>query len=186
MTAPLHDKAPPPADAWTARAFRDIVGTFVTGITVIATGGDEPAGMTTNSFASVSLEPALVLFCARRGSQVDRALGASPYFTVNVLTSLQEDVARHFASSSRGVGIESFASVPWVPGSSGGAPVLTEATAAMECRVWRTYDGGDHAIVVGQVEQIHQLRGSGSVLAYHRGDYQRVPAPSHAARASGY
>lgn len=182
------DVGPPRADAWTAREFRDVVGTFVTGITVVATGGDEPAGMTTNSFASVSLDPALVLFCARRGSKVDRALAASRCFSVNVLTDRQEVVARHFASPDRGVGVESFASVPWLPGTCGGAPILTEATAALECSLWQTYDGGDHSIVVGKVERIHHLAHSGSVLAYHRGHYQRVHhhAGVPEVRASGY
>lgn len=166
--------------AWSPRLLRDVLGCFATGITVIATGDVEPVGMTTNSFASVSIDPALVLFCARLGSKVHRALSDDSTFSVNVLAGDHELVARHFASPDRGTGVRSFAPVRWQRGSRTDAPVIVDATASLECRVWNIYAGGDHLIYVGEVLALHRGSSPEHALVFMDGCYRRIardPAP---------
>ncbi|MBM6405604.1 flavin reductase family protein [Phycicoccus sp. CSK15P-2] len=172
---PVNASPASPAPAlWDDRDLRDVLGTFATGITVIATGGPDPVGMTTNSFTSVSLDPPLVLFCARRSSKVAARLEEDTAFTVNVLTGEQEHAARHFASSTRGTGVDSFRPVEWEWGSTVGAPVVTEASSTLECRVWKAHDGGDHVIYIGEVLALHRHRNDQHVLVYLDGDYHRL------------
>jgi flavin reductase (DIM6/NTAB) family NADH-FMN oxidoreductase RutF len=130
---------------------RRAFGSFATGVTVVTTGGDTPHGMTANSFASVSLEPPLVLICVDRGAVMHEILAATGTFGVSVLAADQEPVARHFANRWRPLGLAQFDGVDWLPGRQTGAPLIGGAVARFECEVWRTYDGGDHTIFLGSV-----------------------------------
>lgn len=141
----------PPHSVVDAKVLRQAFGTFATGVTVVTVGGSAPHGMTANSFASVSLDPPLVLICIDRDAVMHRSLDASGHFGVSVLTTQQEDVARHFSNRWRPLGAAQFEAVDWRPGRHTGAPLITGALAAFECEQWRAYDGGDHTIFIGKV-----------------------------------
>ncbi len=134
-----------------SKALRRAYGAFATGVTVVTVGGDTPHGMTANSFASVSLDPPLLLVCVNRTAMMHGFLGDMGEFGVSVLRSGQESVARYFADARRPLGAEQFDRVDWLPGSSTGVPLITGALAHFECAVWGSYDGGDHTIFVGRL-----------------------------------
>ncbi len=132
-----------------SRDFRNALGAYATGVTVItAMGpGDRPIGLTCNSFASVSLSPPLVLWSLVSASPNLSAFQQATHFTVNVLAAPQEPLAKQFAARSD----DKFAGVVWRRGL-GGAPVLDGAAAVFECRGVDRYYGGDHVIFLGAVE----------------------------------
>lgn len=141
---------------------RRAFGTFATGVTVVTVGGDNPHGMTANSFTSVSLDPPLVLVCIDREAVMHRNLLARGCFGVSVLAADQEKVARQFASRWRPLGIAQFDAVDWRPGRLTGAPLIMGALAHFECGLWRSYDGGDHTIFVGNLLSVEFSRGERS------------------------
>lgn len=132
-----------------SKLLRRAYGAFATGVTVVTVGGHTPHGMTANSFTAVSLDPPLVLICVDRTAIMHSVLDGAGRFGVSVLAAGQEAVARHFADRRRPLGLEQFAVVPWQPGPLTTAPLITGALAHFECELWRSYDGGDHTIVVG-------------------------------------
>ncbi|MEC7257671.1 MAG: flavin reductase family protein [Pseudomonadota bacterium] len=137
-----HDAA-----AFSTDDFRRCLGEYGTGVSVITTQhGGQVYGMTSNSFASVSLDPPLVLWSIRRESTSFDAFAASAHFTVNILSDTQVALSQRFAKS----GGDKFDGVDWREGA-GGAPVLTGAVASFQCRKHDSFDGGDHVILVGQV-----------------------------------
>ncbi|MEV0899203.1 flavin reductase family protein [Actinoplanes sp. NPDC049802] len=140
----------PASRAQDSTALRRTFGAFCTGVTVVTVGGEQPRGMTANSFTAVSLDPALVLVCVARDAVMHELLLRNDMFGISVLSATQEQIARHFASR-RPRGAEQFAFVDTLTGELSGAPMIARAAAHFECRLWRTYDGGDHTIVVGRV-----------------------------------
>jgi flavin reductase (DIM6/NTAB) family NADH-FMN oxidoreductase RutF/DNA-binding MarR family transcriptional regulator len=130
-------------------AFRRCLGQFATGVTIVtARSGDELVGMTANSFSSVSLDPPLVLWSAKRTSSSFAAFEAAAHFAVNVLASDQVHLSKHFGRS----GHDKFAGIPWRAGL-GGSPILDGAVASFECRRTVDYPGGDHLIFIGEVQR---------------------------------
>jgi flavin reductase (DIM6/NTAB) family NADH-FMN oxidoreductase RutF len=131
------------------RDFRNALGTFATGVTIVTAMSAEgqPYGVTCNSFASVSLNPPLVLWSLGMFSQGLTIFQNASHFTVNVLGSSQQLLASQFARSSG----DKFAGVSWVPGL-GNAPVLAGVVASFQCRAANRYYGGDHVIFLGAVE----------------------------------
>ncbi len=147
------------------RALRDALGCFATGITVVTTLTDgRPLGMTANSFASVSMDPPLVLWSPARKSARFPAFEAATHFAIHVLAADQQSLSNRFAQD--GLNFEGF---DWSPGI-GGVPLFEGCTARFECAHSAGHDGGDHLIMVGEV-----LRFSGTdaaPLLYHRGQYR--------------
>ena len=131
------------------RDFRNALGTFATGVTIVTAMSAEgkPYGVTCNSFASVSLNPPLVLWSLGMFSQGLTVFQNASHFTVNVLSASQQVLASQFAKSSG----EKFAGVSWTPGL-GNAPVLADVVASFQCRAANRYYGGDHIIFLGAVE----------------------------------
>jgi flavin reductase (DIM6/NTAB) family NADH-FMN oxidoreductase RutF len=131
------------------RDFRTALGSYATGVTIItAVGSDgKPYGITCNSFASVSLNPPLVLWSLVLYSSSFSAFQDATHFAVNVLGVSQQALAHKFAKSSD----EKFVGVEWTPGL-GGAPLLTKSVANFQCRSVNRYYGGDHVIFLGAVE----------------------------------
>jgi flavin reductase (DIM6/NTAB) family NADH-FMN oxidoreductase RutF len=131
------------------RDFRNALGTYGTGVTIItATAADgKPYGITCNSFASVSLNPPLVLWSLGVYSSSLVVFQNASHFTVHVLGTSQQALANKFAKSSE----DKFAGVDWTPGL-GNAPVLAESVANFQCRSVNRYYGGDHVIFLGAVE----------------------------------
>jgi 4-hydroxyphenylacetate 3-hydroxylase, reductase component len=146
-------------------AFRRCLGQFGTGVTVItAADGDELVGMTANSFSSVSLEPPLVLWSAKQTSQSFPTFKAATHFAVNVLCSDQIGHSKHFGRS----GADKFSDISWSRGI-GGAPLLDGILCSFECRKVAEYPGGDHLIVLGEVERF--VRHDRGALLFAQGRY---------------
>ena len=130
--------------------FRLVMGQFASGVAVVTTrSGESLAGLTVNAFASVSLEPPLVLICIDLHSHVLASLRTSGTFVVNILTSEQEHLSRCFASPSQ-ERYEHFCRASYHNAATG-SPVLDDALAFIDTRVVAEYPGGDHAIFLGQV-----------------------------------
>jgi len=149
---------------FTQRDLRDALGRFATGVTVVTTmSARGPLGITANSFASVSLDPPLVLWSPARKSSRFAAFEAASHFAVHVLAADQREIAQHFARI--GDGFERFGFAPGL----GEAPLLGGCAARLECRHAAQFDGGDHLICVGEVLRLaHADR---PPLLFHRGAY---------------
>jgi len=150
------------------RDFRNALGAYGTGVTIItATAADgKPYGITCNSFASVSLNPPLVLWSLGIYSSSLMVFQNASHFTVHVLGTSQQALANKFAKSSE----DKFAGVDWTPGL-GNAPVLAESVANFQCRSVNRYYGGDHVIFLGAVEAY--AYNTGEPLLFARGTYGR-------------
>lgn len=149
--------------------FRQVLGHFATGVTVVTTAeGGEPAGLSVNSFTSVSLDPPLVAFCVARESSTWPRIRGSGRFCVNILSEDQEDLCRVFAV--RG-GRDKFRGVGWRPAESG-APIVSGALAWIDCTVEDEHVAGDHIIVVGRVGELG-VEQEGRPLVFYRGGYGR-------------
>jgi flavin reductase (DIM6/NTAB) family NADH-FMN oxidoreductase RutF len=147
-------------------SFRTVLGHFATGVTIItAMDGDEPIGVSANSFTSVSLDPPLVLFCAAKASTTWPRIEAAGKFTVNILNEHQEDVCRVFATK----GADRFSRIGWRT-SANGQPILHDSLAYIDCEMQEQHDAGDHIIVVGRVQELGVLSEEGPLLFY-RGGY---------------
>lgn len=149
-----------------AAVMREVLGHFVSGIVVVtAAGPTGPAGFTCQSFASLSLEPPLVSFAAARTSTTWPRIRDAGAFCVNVLAADHQELSVGFARS----GLDKFAGVPWRPAPSG-APVLEGVSAWIDCTLWNEYDGGDHTVVVGLVQDLGASP-ERLPLLYYRGRY---------------
>ena len=149
--------------------FRSVLGRFPSGVTVVTTkaadGSDQ--GMTVSAFCSLSLEPPLILICIEKTASVYTALTKAPAFIVNVLSDKQEQIARRFAI----VDIDRFEGVGFSR-SRNGIVVLDDVLGVIECNRVALHDGGDHTIVVGEVEAGRVE--NGSPLLYYRGGYAQM------------
>lgn len=148
--------------------FRRILGHWVTGVAVVAstTESGDPCGFTANAFTSLSLEPPLVLVCVDRAADSLAGIRDTGRFTVNVLGSEDERLARHFAADSDA----KFDGVAWSTAITG-APVLEDALAWVDCRVANEVAGGDHVIFIGEVVGGDAI--DGEPLIFYRGGYGR-------------
>jgi 3-hydroxy-9,10-secoandrosta-1,3,5(10)-triene-9,17-dione monooxygenase reductase component len=152
--------------------FRQVLGHFCTGVTVITTMDAEgPAGFACQAFAAVSLDPPLVLFCPNRSSATWQRIARSGHFCANVLAESQRELARVFGTP----GADKFAGLSWSPSGSG-APILDGVLTWVGCTVAAVHDAGDHNVVIGRVAELGPAR-SGEPLLFYRGRYG-VPGPS--------
>ena len=162
----------------TSREFRDSVGMFTTGITVITVRSERSGhGMTANAFASVSLDPLLVLVCVVRDALMHKVLEEAGRFAVSVLAADQEDLARYFSDAGRPSGMAQFLPLTWRPGPVTGAPLLEGALAYLECDVEAAYPGGDHSVFLGRVRWVERANPDGDPLLYFGGGYRRLENP---------
>ncbi|MFD3583765.1 flavin reductase family protein [Streptomyces sp. NPDC058683] len=160
MSAPTRTRAVGPA------ALRSVLGTFCTGVTVItALGPDGPLGFSCQSFASLSLDPPLILISPSRNSTTWPKIREIGHFCVNILAEEHEQLSGQMARS----GTDKFADVEWDT-TPLGAPRLSGTLAWLDCAVTAEYDGGDHTIVVAEV---HDLAASphANPLLYYRSKY---------------
>lgn len=153
-----------------AATFRHALGRFPSGVTVVTVRGDDGRdyGMTVSAFASVSLDPPLVLVCIGDDATIAGAVAAAGQFAVSVLAEDQEAVAQRFADSDA----DRFAGTGVARGVTGIA-LLTGAIAHLECAIVARHRGGDHTIVVGEVLAATAVD-DGRPLVYQRGEYRRV------------
>ena len=145
---------------------RVALGQYATGVAVVTTVGADgrPMGLTVNSFASVSLDPPLVLWSLGRSSACLPAFKACSHFAINVLAAEQVELANRFAAAA----LDKFAHLAWTPGL-GGAPLLDKCSARFECRNETHHAGGDHLIFIGRVERFE--RQEREPLVFHGGRY---------------
>ena len=153
-----------------ARTFRDALGCFATGITIVTAMAPDgkPIGLTANSFTSVSLDPPLLLVCIANSAGSAAVLEQAERFAVNVLQIGQQPTSNRFA----GRGEDRFAATPWVVGEFA-TPVLTGSLASFECTRHAVHEGGDHFILVGRVLKA-MFEPRRDPLLYFRGKYRRL------------
>lgn len=160
------------------RALRDAFGAFTTGVTVVTTNDADgaPIGFTANSFASVSLDPPLLLVCLARNSRNFEKVTGAKGFAVNVLSESQREVSNTFARPVE----DRFAAVEWRPGPAG-SPVFSGTAAWFDCETHEIVEAGDHVILVGRVVGFENAGLNG--LGYARGSYVTPALEAKAAKA---
>lgn len=153
-----------------SKAFRNALGQFPTGVTVVTTLDAEgnKIGMTANSFSSVSLDPMLVLWSIARSSKAFDAFTQAEHFAIHILNAQQKQVSSQFASNCD----DRFAGVETVAGH-GGIPLLTDYSAVFQCKLEQRYEGGDHVILVGRVVDFDNR--ALPPLIFHAGRYADLP-----------
>ncbi|WP_036047885.1 flavin reductase family protein [Bradyrhizobium sp. Tv2a-2] len=145
--------------------FRSVMGSFPTGVAVVATAWDhELFGATVNSLTSVSLQPCILLFCTTEGSATGAAIRKRGLFSVNILGAHQLDLSARFTGKQKNR-FEDLA----VAFSSDGLPLLQGAAAQMCCRVTTVHKAGDHDIILGEVMSGDEM--ACSPLVFHKGAY---------------
>jgi flavin reductase (DIM6/NTAB) family NADH-FMN oxidoreductase RutF len=145
--------------------FRDVLSHFASGVVVVTGVVDgAAAGLTCQSFTSLSLDPPLVLFCPSKASTSWPVVQQASHLCINVLSTGQHALSNAFARS----GTDKFSGVSWTP-TPHGAPALTGAAAHIEARVASCYDGGDHHIVTCVVESLNAATDLEPLLYYRSG-----------------
>ncbi len=153
-----------------AALFRQVMSRFASGVTVVTTShAGELSGLTVSSFTSLSLEPRLALVCLDGRTRIHAAIAAAQVFAINILASDQEALSRHFAGPQK----HDWSATAHTLGLHG-TPLLDGALATLECRLANTFPGGDHTIVVGEIEQANAA--DGAPLVYYRAGYHAITA----------
>lgn len=148
----------------TARDFRNALGQFATGVTVVTCQSElGPLGITANSFASVSLDPPLVLWSPAKASKRFAAFEAAEHYAIHIIAEDQVDVCGRFVKNGT-----DFDGLDWIE-SDEGVPLITGCLARFECTRHAIHEGGDHAIIVGHVTGA--AIGQGKPLLFAKGAY---------------
>ena len=156
-----------------ADEYRRTLGTFATGVTVVTfshEGTDH--GITVNSFASLSLDPPLVLWNCDVSASSHDLLPEAGHYAVNVLSVEQEWLSNRFAGEHKEMD-DPFHDVD-VTRAETGAPILDGSLSYVDCTVEETYDGGDHTILVGRVEDLGVLDADAEPLVFYEGQYRSL------------
>lgn len=155
-----------------ARAYRQTVGQFVTGVTVIAADVEGSIrAMTANSFTSLSLDPPLVLFCVGKHTKMGQLIHAATGFSINILQQDQQHISTYFAGGWKEDTPPPFTFEPWE-----GGPKLEGSAAALGCSVETIYEGGDHWIVLGRVLALDR-NDTAAPLLFCSGRYAALATP---------
>ena len=153
--------------------FRDALGAFATGVTVVTTVGEggRPLGITISALASVSLDPPLILICLGRATACLESYVDGRHFAVNILAEGQRHLSEQFASRSA----DKFTSISYTTWDSG-CPILDGCLASLECQRETVHDGGDHVILLGRVTRLQCM--GGKPLVHFKGGYAALtPLP---------
>ena len=153
-----------------ARAFRDTLGMFPTGVTVITARGPggEPVGLTVSSFNSVSLTPPLVVWNLSAHLPSVPIFESAAVYAINVLADDQQDISQRFASR----GEDKFAGIAFTEGE-GGVPLLPGCCASFQCRQFARHPGGDHVVFIGEVLAFERDAAKRPLL-FQGGAYRRL------------
>jgi 3-hydroxy-9,10-secoandrosta-1,3,5(10)-triene-9,17-dione monooxygenase reductase component len=153
-----------------AARFRQVLGCFPTGVTVVTTlDGACPVGMAAGSFFSVSLDPPLVGFCVMTTSNTWPAIERRGSFGVSILAEDQTEVCRRLAKK----GPDKFDGLAWSPAPVTGSPLVDGAVAHLDCELEQQHLAGDHWIVVGRVRALELHRATAEPLVFCRGAFGR-------------
>ena len=164
-----------------ARAFRNTLGHYASGITIIGgleaveatddrPASAEPVGFTCQSFYSVSTEPPLVSFSVMLNSSTYPRIRATGTFSVNVLSHEQHEISNQFARK----GTDKWAGIDWLP-TRGGNPVIVDTLMWLDCDIYAEYEAGDHYIVIGKVNEMSSADWhTGQPLLYFKGQYRHL------------
>jgi 3-hydroxy-9,10-secoandrosta-1,3,5(10)-triene-9,17-dione monooxygenase reductase component len=153
-----------------AERFKEVLGRFATGVTVVTGMTDGgPCGLTAQSFASVSLDPPLVLFCPAKTSRAWPRIERSGHFCVNLLAHDQEALSRVMATP----GADKYADVTWTPAPVSGSPLLDGVLGHVDCAIEAVHEAGDHYVVIGRVLDLGATDEEHALLFY-RGRYDRT------------
>ncbi|MBQ0720265.1 MAG: flavin reductase family protein [Gammaproteobacteria bacterium] len=152
-----------------AREFRDSLGAFATGITVVTANAPDgtKVGCTANSFSSVSLDPPLVMWAIAKNANSFDAFNEAKDFAIHILHAGQEDVSRLFATKEA----DKFGQADSSEGRAG-VPVLNDYSVRFECSTEHLYDGGDHLIIVGRVHEMSNA--NKEPLGFFKGQYAKI------------
>ncbi|ARS50250.1 flavin reductase [Ectopseudomonas mendocina] len=156
-----------------ANTYKLVMGSFPSGVTVITTLDDDGqiVGLTASAFSSLSIDPALVLFCPNYSSDSYPLLIKNKRFAIHLLSAEQQSEAYAFAKKGK----DKARGIEWTL-SELGNPLLGNATAIIECELWREYEGGDHAILVGAVQNLIVPQQRVEPMIYCRGKMGALPA----------
>jgi 3-hydroxy-9,10-secoandrosta-1,3,5(10)-triene-9,17-dione monooxygenase reductase component len=150
-----------------SRTFRQTVGQFVTGVTVIALDVNGAVrAMTANSFTSLSLDPPLVLFCVGKDTRMGQLIESATGFSVNILQQDQQHLSTYFAGGWKHETPPPFTFETW-----DGGPRLVGSAAALGCAIETIYEGGDHWIVIGRVLALYRDEHATAPLVFCAGRY---------------
>lgn len=152
------------------RTIRDILGQFATGVCVITTQTRDGSGlgMTANSFSSVSLDPALVLWSIQNNSECFAHFTECERYAINFLSCEQSELSSLYAQKG-----DHLLRPDHVVQSAAGTPLIRDALASIECRLWQPYPGGDHTILVGEIKGIYP-GAQEEPLIFSRGKYRSL------------
>ncbi len=151
-----------------ARRFREVLGRFASGVTVVtAVSNGTPVGMTCQSFSSVSLDPPLVLFIPAKTSRAWPLIQRAGRFSVNFLRNDQADLSNTMASR----GVDKFEGVAWRPSEATGSPLFDDTLGYVDCSIHTVHEAGDHFVVIGRVLDLHASDAEGPLLFY-QGQYR--------------
>lgn len=151
--------------------FRQVLGSFATGVTVVTFPSDPPHGLTANAFSSVSLDPPLVLVCVDHDTESYSLLteGGIKEFCVNILAEGQQHLGEYFANMRELD--ESPFDTEETSTAETGTPVFDESLAYIDCTVWDSHRAGDHTIYIGEVAEASILNPDTPALTFFRGQW---------------
>lgn len=150
-----------------SRELRTALGMFSTGVTVVTTSdGCTIKGMTANAFMSVSLEPPLVLVSVGKMAQTHAYLEKNKKFGINILRESQQELSGHFAGKFKD-SVEEKIQYDFYDN----IPIIRDCLACFACTLWKSYDGGDHTLFVGEVKAIQT--DDGEPLIFYKGGYKK-------------
>lgn len=154
--------------------FKEVMGNYPTGVTVCTTTDKDgtPLGLTVNSFASVSIDPLLILWSIDKGVSSYEPFINAGKFAVNILAGDQSDICSLFATK----GTDRFSNCEWSM-SENNLPIIAGTAGVMECETYKTVDGGDHTILIGKVIDIKN--NNKDPLLYHKRKFGKLPEAFH-------
>jgi flavin reductase (DIM6/NTAB) family NADH-FMN oxidoreductase RutF len=153
--------------------FRKAMGCFATGVTIITLDLEgEVHGMTANAFASVSLDPPLLLVCVDHSARTHAHMHAKKRFGINVLAEHQREISEYYARPAPIHGHAAEEAGARFDRTKQGTPILQGALAYLECRLQSTQDAGDHTIFIAEVEDV--VVRDGEPLLYFRSKYRKI------------
>lgn len=155
-------------------SFKEAMANYPTGVTVVTAidENDNPIGLTVNSFASVSLDPLLILWSIDKRVSTYESFQKVDKFAVNILSDNQADIAALFASRNS----DRFASCEWTL-SANHLPIINGAAATLRCNVFKRIEAGDHTIIIGEISEITVEKKS--PLVYHGRKMGALPSNFH-------